>query len=76
LRRSRATLKLRPGDRLICYTDGITEAINGRQELSAEDRLAEVCARSRYLSIDVVVEKVFEEIDQFCTARCRATIRH
>ena len=38
----RATIRLRPGHRLICYTDGITEAMNGQQELFGEDRLADI----------------------------------
>ena len=61
----RATIKLRLGDRLICYTDGITEAMNGQQELFGEDRLADICAHSRRIAIDVVVQKVFEQVDQF-----------
>jgi serine phosphatase RsbU (regulator of sigma subunit) len=32
-------VKLDPGDTLFMYTDGVTEAINGREEMFAEDRL-------------------------------------
>ena len=61
----RATIRLRPGHRLICYTDGITEAMNGQQELFGEDRLADICARSRRIPVDVMVQKVFAQLDQF-----------
>jgi sigma-B regulation protein RsbU (phosphoserine phosphatase) len=50
---------------VICYTDGITEAMNGQQELFGEDRLADVCARSRRIPVDVMVQKVFAQLDQF-----------
>ncbi len=43
-------VQLRPGDVLVTYTDGVTEAMNVQQEEFSEDRLraaiAEVCQRS------------------------------
>lgn len=61
----RATIRLHPGHRLICYTDGITEAMNGQEDLFGEDRLADICARSRRMPVDVMVQKVFAQLDQF-----------
>lgn len=56
---------LRPGHRLICYTDGITEAMNGQHELFGEDRLADICARSRPIPVNVMVEEGFAQLDEF-----------
>jgi len=44
--RSRA-LKLDPGDMLVLYTDGVTEATDGGEELYGEPRLEETIAASR-----------------------------
>jgi sigma-B regulation protein RsbU (phosphoserine phosphatase) len=34
-----AAIDLQPGDRIVAYTDGITEALNGRSEAFGEERL-------------------------------------
>ena len=34
-------IKLSRGDRIFCYTDGVTEAVNGSHELFGEKRLLE-----------------------------------
>jgi sigma-B regulation protein RsbU (phosphoserine phosphatase) len=39
-RYERARLLLRPGDTLVLYTDGVTEAFNGQREQFTEERLA------------------------------------
>lgn len=41
IRYRRQTLSLAPGDGLVLYTDGVTEATNGDQALYGEDRLLE-----------------------------------
>jgi phosphoserine phosphatase RsbU/P len=48
-----------------CYTDGITEAMNGQHELFGEDRLADICARSRRIPVNVMVEEGFAQLDEF-----------
>ena len=57
--------ELSRGQRLVCYTDGITEAMNAEQQLFGEERLAEVCAQHAGLPLTVMVENVFTEIDAF-----------
>jgi hypothetical protein len=57
------TVALRPGDRLVIYTDGITEAANERNELFEEDRLhALVEALPPDLSAREVVEAVLQGV--------------
>ena len=41
-------LRLRKGDRLFCYTDGITEATNRKGEIFGEKRLLSVMNRTAY----------------------------
>ncbi|HEX2229451.1 MAG TPA: SpoIIE family protein phosphatase [Candidatus Binatia bacterium] len=62
---SSRSAQLSAGQRIVCYTDGITEAMNGRCILFGEDGLAAACARSAGVPIDQMVEKVFCELDQF-----------
>ncbi len=54
--------QLQPGDVLLLYTDGITEAMNGQRELFGEERLIEVlCDHSRSTPqqiIDAVLQSV------------------
>ncbi|HTN70627.1 MAG TPA: SpoIIE family protein phosphatase [Methylomirabilota bacterium] len=58
-------LELKCGQRLICYTDGITEGINREQQIFGEERLADACARYAAVPLKTMVESVFEELDAF-----------
>jgi sigma-B regulation protein RsbU (phosphoserine phosphatase) len=51
--------------RIVCYTDGVTEAMNGREELFGEDGLAGACARWAGAPIAQMVENLFCEVDRF-----------
>ncbi|MBS5063468.1 MAG: SpoIIE family protein phosphatase [Hungatella hathewayi] len=48
---------IKPGDRLFLYTDGVTEALNRKEELYGDDRLIETLNRpeTREMSIDELV---------------------
>jgi serine phosphatase RsbU (regulator of sigma subunit) len=59
----RVPLSLRPGDVLLVYTDGVTEARRGR-ELFGEDRLVEVLAKADG-SAEAVVQAVEDAVDAF-----------
>lgn len=60
-----ASIQLSAGQRIVCYTDGITEAMNDQEELLGEDRLARICAGFCNVPIATLVENAFREIDQF-----------
>jgi serine phosphatase RsbU (regulator of sigma subunit) len=60
-----ASVQLGRGQRIICYTDGIIEATNGRSMMFGEDKLADACARWAGVPIEQMVEQVFREVDQF-----------
>jgi sigma-B regulation protein RsbU (phosphoserine phosphatase) len=60
-----ASVQLSAGQRIVCYTDGVTEATNDQEELLGEDRLAEICASFSNVPIATLVENAFREIDRF-----------
>jgi serine phosphatase RsbU (regulator of sigma subunit) len=66
-----AELQLCPGDLFAIYTDGITEALNQRDEEFGEERLLDVMIRARDLSPHHIVTAVFEEVRRFSGDRQR-----
>ena len=60
-----ARVRLSAGNRVICYTDGITEAMNLQERMFGEDGLANACLRWRNETIVQMVENVFHELDAF-----------
>jgi len=58
-------VRLKQGDILLAYTDGITEAMNPRREQFGEQRLIEVIRRYPLLSAAEFVDKLSEELAAF-----------
>jgi PAS domain S-box-containing protein len=54
-----------PGDIALLYTDGVTEAINGKGELYGIKRLCQVITKSSRLSAQQIMEKVQDDILEF-----------
>jgi serine phosphatase RsbU (regulator of sigma subunit) len=63
---STSELQLCPGDVFTIYSDGITEALNQREEEFGEERLLEVMTLARDLSPSDIVTAVFENVRRFC----------
>lgn len=59
------TFGLSPGDLLVLYTDGVTEAFNEKDEYFGEERLMEVVVRNRALSAGDLLTALLAEIRQF-----------
>ena len=59
------TAQINPGDKILLYTDGITEAINTAKELYGEDRLQEVSAQLQDADPDATIEAIRNSIDDF-----------
>ena len=60
---------LSSGDRLLLYTDGITEAVNAQDEEFGEDRLAETLSAHRHLPAQSLFETVLSKVTTFTGAR-------
>ena len=56
------TAAFHPGDRLICYTDGMTEARSGADEEFGEDRLAQMAADSRDYPVEALADALMAAV--------------
>jgi len=56
---------LKRGDRIILYTDAITETRNETNELFGAERFLKIIEETREEEGDVLIEKVFETIDNW-----------
>jgi sigma-B regulation protein RsbU (phosphoserine phosphatase) len=50
------------GDRVVLYTDGLTEASNDRGELFTLERLREQLLEHRYLSAQDLADRLFDDV--------------
>lgn len=57
--------KLKYGDRLILYTDGIPEAANVEREEYSVDRLQEVSLKNRHLPLEDFTSYIIEDVQRF-----------
>ncbi len=59
------TIHLEPGEALILYTDGITDAINEEEEEFGQDRLEAVAYAGRYSSASEIVDEIQDAVAGF-----------
>ena len=64
-----AEVPLGPGDRLLFYTDGITEARNPEGDEYGEDRLAETARHVRTASAETIKEAVLADVNAFTSGK-------
>ncbi len=65
-------MTLGPGDDLVLYTDGITEATNPRDEMYGEERLEEVLAAHCRASAREIEERVYSSVKDFTEGAAQA----
>lgn len=58
-------LQLKPGETLLVYTDGVTEAMNEARDLFGEERLLEAVSQSAALTAEKLTERVVEKVEDF-----------
>jgi phosphoserine phosphatase RsbU/P len=66
-----AELQLDPGDRLVLYTDGLTEAMNSDEQEFAERRLVDLCRREISLSAAELLATIKKEVVSFSSGSFR-----
>lgn len=59
------SLRLNPGDCLVLYTDGVTEAFSPHDDMFGEERLIEVLRGSYSLSAHELLEKIETAVQEF-----------
>jgi serine phosphatase RsbU (regulator of sigma subunit) len=62
-------ITIEPGDMLVCYTDGVTEAINAAEEPFGVPRLIEVVASQRNRDARHVLDSIAEALLAFTDGR-------
>ena len=55
-----------PGTVFLAYSDGVTEAFNSDGEAFSDERLLEVVAPVRQMSVKEITEVLLADIDSFC----------
>jgi serine phosphatase RsbU (regulator of sigma subunit) len=60
-----------PGDALLLYTDGVTEAMDANDELFGDERLVGLWQNCGRRSAADAIRCVFEEVERFRGARCQ-----
>lgn len=58
------SLKLHPGDTLVVYSDGLTDASN-HEEMFGEERLVNLALESRHLSAEGVKDRIVDAVERF-----------
>ncbi|MCU0629583.1 MAG: PAS domain S-box protein [Methanoregulaceae archaeon] len=66
---SSRTVEIGPGDIVVLYTDGITESINGDDEMFGEDRLRSIILEHTGMSAIGIMEKILEEVSVFAVGQ-------
>ena len=59
------TLQLQPGDSLLLYTDGVTEAQDGNHHFYGNDRLLAVCNQLDDVHPQHIIQAVSQDVHQF-----------
>ena len=55
-------LQLQPDDRIVLYTDGITEAFNSRGEMLGVEGLQKIVRRTSSLPVDQMKQAILDEV--------------
>ena len=66
-----ATVSLEPGDRLVLFTDGVTEAANARDEEFGEERLAQLISALRDRGANELKNRILKSVSTFTAGRAQ-----
>lgn len=62
---SQRTITLRPGDRVILYTDGVVESMDGNEQLFGQERLEKLLRESHECSARSIIGLLKEQLQEF-----------
>jgi len=65
-------VSMQNGDSLIVFTDGITEAMNAKNEEYADERLEKVCAQNAGKSAQETVEAIIKDVKAFVSGAAQS----
>jgi len=60
-------MKLKPGEKIVLYTDGISEAVNNDNELYGEDKLSELLSNYGIRSPKEIAEIILSDVKAFAS---------
>lgn len=60
-----SSIQLKFGDKIVLYTDGITEAHNKEGDLFDDDNLLEFCKNNHDKGVVNICESLFDTVDEF-----------
>ncbi|RMD93087.1 MAG: GAF domain-containing protein, partial [Calditrichaeota bacterium] len=60
------SLKLKPGDLILFYTDGLTEAFDKNEAFFGEERLVEMLKKHYTAPVEVLQKSIYHEVVNFC----------
>ncbi len=66
---AQAEVAIAPGDRVVFYTDGITEARNPEGDEYGEERLAAAAIAARALPVEEIKDALFADVTAFCRGK-------
>ena len=58
---------LKSGDVMVLYTDGITEAMNEKEEMYGESRLQDIIRKSVEFPAKEILNRILEDVKTFCS---------
>jgi len=64
------TYQLKPGDKVIAYTDGLTEWRNELKECYGLDRLLDFIKNNRSLDCDALIHAIYNDAESFSNHQC------
>lgn len=67
-----ASIDLKPGDCIVMYTDGITEAMNVGGEEFGEERLKQLIINERKLNSQGLIDRIVSEVNHFTEGMSQA----
>lgn len=67
-----ASMMLAPGDQLVLYTDGVTEAFNGSDQMYGETKLVDLLRHADGQSAGALVRVIFDDVVAFAAGHAQS----